>query len=233
VLLIKGKALFQLKKYQEALDLFESIIQNDPKEELAHLFRSALLNDAKHLDDEILQLSSIQIAESTTQSKSSKIVQLHPFYYELSLYKDGTIPYDNNSSQEFQDFVEGLLIAMDFRKLVLEIVNFNEKAKLFKDYKKNFMKGEIHQKIIFLKKLLINVPDCKLIWEMQGLYYRELILPHLALICEQKIFLIDPIDISALNRQGGNHAFMGELTEAIKCFEQSIELSPDNMPIKV
>lgn len=233
VLLIKGKALFQLKRYQEALDLFDSIIQNDPKEELALLFRSALLNDAKHLDDEILQLSRIRVAESTTQSKSSKIGQLNPYYYELSLYKEGTNLYNNNTSQEFQDFVEGLLIALDFRKIVLEIVKFNEKAKLFKDYKKFFMKGEIHQKIIFLKKLLRNVPDCKIIWEMLGLYYREQILPHLSLICAQKISLIDPIDNSALNRQGGNHAFMGELTEAIQCFEQSIELSPDNMPIKV
>ncbi|MFX1316938.1 MAG: tetratricopeptide repeat protein [Promethearchaeota archaeon] len=216
MLIINGKALYQLGKTNKALDCFKKALDINSSSSLASLYKATLISELK-LDYEASVIQNIKVfPDSTPQYKFEKGLGEIPSYFI------------NKDSLEFNKFMEELFSILDLKYLVLEMENFNEKGKLYKQYKKIFLKGkDQNKKVAFMIDLIKKVPNNKKLWYMLETLYVDLRKLNLAIICAEKIVTIDPKDYSAWNRLGGMHGALGELKEGILCFEKSLELNVD------
>ena len=244
VYLAKGNTLYNLERYQEAIECYNKVIEIDPNYSVAIENRNNLI---KKIQDEENKLKAndyfnegLNETNATTKLELfNKSIELNPNVSDVYLAKGNTL----NNLERYQEAIECYnkvieidqndTIALNTKNNLIQKIQDEDNKLKANDY---FNKGlnETDDKIkidLFNKSIELNsnVSD---VYLAKGNTLIDLEKYHEAIQCYNKVIQMNPNNSSeAIYNKGEALYHLNKYQEAIKCYNKALESNPNNSDI--
>lgn len=245
--------LLELQKYQEALTIYNQILNQNPsdvdslKGKAASLFSLDNYDEALVCYKEILKikpsdveaLNNVKLLQRIEKQKrvsdtTDSLFNEGVHYYTLGKFEEAMSCFErvlqiNPSHYEARSYKNLLLERKNqHKKYADEIAESDDPSELIKKADYYINKRMYDEALACSEKALEIEPNYSLAWFYKGYALSEKGVYEESIDCYDKATKIDPSMLNGWNNKGVALDKLGRYKDALDCFEKELEVNPDN-----